>query len=77
MEKPLTIKQVLELLPFGEETVYRLCRKKLMPHYKIGRNVYFDKTKVLFWLESKAQKVRKPAGRRAAFNPEEYEEVVR
>jgi excisionase family DNA binding protein len=45
----LTVKQVAKLLNFTENKVYRLVRKKKIPHYRKGRSIRFDPEKLYKW----------------------------
>ncbi len=73
MEKPVSVDGILDLVPFGKDTVLRRCRARSIPHFKDGRNVYFYRSQVSAWWKGKEQKVRKAAGRPSVFNPNELE----
>ncbi len=47
-----------------------------IPHYVDGRNIYFDLDEVTSWWQKKKKKSRGGPGRKAAFNPEEFEEAT-
>lgn len=50
MEKEfLTVENLCELLQVSRVTVYR-WREQGMPYIKIGRNIRFEKEKVLEWI---------------------------
>ncbi len=58
MEKLITVTEAAELLGLNVESVYRRCRLKEIPCYKIGRTYRFKESKLLLWLESKEQMKR-------------------
>ena len=57
MSKPIltgemTYSDTADFLSVSERTVRRWVRSKNIPHYKIGRRVYFTEADLLRWIES-------------------------
>lgn len=50
------VEDVAELLKMSPSKIYRECRKKQIPHFKIGGAIRFDPDEVRDWLED--QKVK-------------------
>lgn len=47
----MNAKEVAEqILKCNVITVYRLCRQKKIPHYKIGSRYIFDRVRIERWL---------------------------
>jgi len=63
MENLITVNEVAKYLGVNNETVYRMCRIRKIPCYKIGRRYLFKMQNILLWLESNAQKVIKDRDR--------------
>lgn len=55
-EEFLTKKELAELLKVTIRTVDRLCVKENLPYVKFGRNVRFEKSKVLEWIKERRGK---------------------
>ena len=52
MEEPLNIDQASLLLGLKKGTIYNMISRKVLPHYKIGRRVFFRKGELEAWFES-------------------------
>lgn len=50
IKKVLTATEVAELLGVNRETVYRLARNNLIPHFHVGSTVRFSKDKIEEWI---------------------------
>lgn len=59
MENLLTVKQLVEIVPFAKWTINRMCREKDIPHYRINGKCFFDQKKIKEWLEKNEVKVSK------------------
>lgn len=44
-------RDLIRILPINKQTVYQWTKHNLIPYYKIGKSVYFDKGEVLEWLK--------------------------
>jgi excisionase family DNA binding protein len=53
MEEPLNIDQAARFLGLKKGTVYNMVSRKVLPHYKIGRRVFFRQTELEAWFKSK------------------------
>lgn len=62
MEELTTVNEVAGYLGIHKETVYRMCRMKRIPCYKIGKSYYFKMSKIAAWLEGCEQKTLKGRG---------------
>lgn len=52
MEKLLNVKQMANLLGIHPHSLYRLCRDKKIPYFKIkGIGVRFDPDKIKNWIQ--------------------------
>lgn len=47
----LNVQEVALLLTWTPGTVYKLTCAKQIPHYKLGKTVYFDKAEVESWMK--------------------------
>ena len=52
----MKIDDMAKLLKMSPTTIYRECRKKQIPHFKIGGAIRFDPDEIRDWLED--QKVK-------------------
>ncbi|WP_277680027.1 helix-turn-helix domain-containing protein [Gracilibacillus dipsosauri] len=55
MQDQMTAQQTADYLGVCLDTVYRMARKKEIPHYKIRRRVYFSKTAIDDWIKKQEQ----------------------
>jgi len=55
-EQLLTIGQAAELLSLTTPTIYGLIHKKVLPHSKKGKRLYFSKLELLEWVKSGRKK---------------------
>jgi excisionase family DNA binding protein len=46
----MTVKEVAKYLRMHEASVYRMCKKGLLPAYKIGKSWRFRKEEIEKWL---------------------------
>lgn len=51
----MTLKQAAELLNLSPYTIYGLCSKGKLSHYKQGKQLRFKRTELLFYIESGKQ----------------------
>lgn len=48
----MTVKEVAKYLRMHETSIYRMCKKKVIPAYKVGNCWRFKKEKIDQWLQS-------------------------
>jgi excisionase family DNA binding protein len=46
----LTVDEVAELTGLAKQTIYTNVCKRLIPHYKARRKVYFKRTEIIEWM---------------------------
>ena len=56
MSEVMTAKELAEYLDVHLDTIYRMARKKEIPHFRIRRKVYFKKTSIDSWIREQEQK---------------------
>jgi excisionase family DNA binding protein len=61
-------KEVCELLNIGQMTLYGYVSKKLIPYYKFGRELQFDKQEIIDWIKS----TRRQTFKEIEFQAENY-----
>lgn len=47
----MTVKEVAKFLRVHEMTIYRMCKRKAIPCYRIGGNWRFNKADIEKWLK--------------------------
>ena len=52
----LDVNEAAEFLGIAKATLYGKCCKLLIPHFKKGKKLYFDKAELLDWLKSGKRK---------------------
>ncbi len=52
----LDVNQAAEFLGIAKATLYGKCCHQLIPHFKKGKKLYFDKIELLEWLKSGKRK---------------------
>lgn len=52
----LDINGAVEITGNSKNTIYQLTSKKLIPHFKRGRKLYFKRSELLKWIEAGKQK---------------------
>jgi predicted DNA-binding transcriptional regulator AlpA len=52
----LDVNQAAEFLGIAKATLYGKCCNQLIPHFKKGKKLYFDKAELLGWLKSGKRK---------------------
>ncbi|MFD2637724.1 helix-turn-helix domain-containing protein [Piscibacillus salipiscarius] len=55
MTDRMTAQQTADYLGVCLDTVYRMARKKEIPHYRIRRNVFFSKQSIDNWIKEQEQ----------------------
>jgi len=55
----LTVKEVLEMLPFGRAELYRKVKSQNIPCYLFNRRYYFKQDEILSWIEDNIKKIKK------------------
>lgn len=55
-ETILDINQAAEFIGIAKATLYGKCSAQLIPHFKKGKKLYFDKNEILTWLKSGKRK---------------------
>ena len=51
-QKFLNIDQVSDFIGLSKSTVYGLTHKRIIPHYKNGKRLYFNKLEIADWIAS-------------------------
>ena len=59
--KPLDINEAAALLKLKITTLYEKTCRKLIPHFKKGNKVYFDKAELLQWIKGGKVKTQEEA----------------
>ncbi|MFN0200672.1 MAG: helix-turn-helix domain-containing protein [Bacteroidia bacterium] len=54
----LTIEQAAEFLNLAKPTLYSFTSKREIPHLKKGKRIYFEKEKLVAWLNEGRQKTQ-------------------
>jgi len=52
----MDVNQATEFLGIAKATLYGKCCNLLIPHFKKGKKLYFDKAELLDWLKSSKRK---------------------
>ena len=52
----MDVNQAAEFLGIAKATLYGKCCNLLIPHFKKGKKLYFDKAELLDWLKSGKRK---------------------
>lgn len=52
LKQVLNIEEVVKYIGVSKSRVYALCSKREIPHYKMGRHLYFKRTEIDEWLTS-------------------------
>ncbi len=47
----ITVKEAANFLRLKPDTIYKKVGKNLIPHYKVGGKILFDKNELLNWIE--------------------------
>ena len=51
-QKFLNIDQVSDFIGLSKSSVYGLTHKRIIPHYKNGKRLYFNKSEIVDWITS-------------------------
>ena len=51
MEAILTVPEVARYLKMSKSKLYYLIQRKVIPHFKIGRNVRIKESELMKWLD--------------------------
>ena len=51
-KKFLNLDQVSDFIGLSKSTVYGLTHKRIIPHYKNGKRLYFNKSEIADWIAS-------------------------
>jgi excisionase family DNA binding protein len=62
----LTVEEVAELTGLAKQTIYTNVCKRLIPHYKARRKVYFKRTEIIEWMLQDRRKTHKEIRKEAA-----------
>jgi excisionase family DNA binding protein len=65
-EKPLNIDEAAKMLELSKTTIYGLVHHQLIPNYKTGKRLYFDRAELMEWVRSGRRKTIKEAQAEAA-----------
>jgi excisionase family DNA binding protein len=53
----LTVAETAELLGVCQMTIYRLCKKKQIPHHTIGNKIVFNQETLMAWFQEREVKM--------------------
>ncbi len=53
MEKYLTPKELIAILPIKRSTLYYWTHTGFVPHYKVGKKIFFRETDIEHWMEKR------------------------
>lgn len=62
----LTVDEVAELTGLAKQTIYTNVCKRLIPHYKARRKVYFKRTEILEWMLQNRRETQSEVNSKAA-----------
>ncbi|NLA11611.1 MAG: helix-turn-helix domain-containing protein [Firmicutes bacterium] len=48
--------EAAEFLGCGYDKLLQMCRRGLIPHYRIGRRVFFTKEKLVSWIDEQEER---------------------
>jgi excisionase family DNA binding protein len=65
-EKPLNIDEAAKMLELSKTTIYGLVHHQLIPNYKTGKRLYFDRAELMEWVRSGRRKTIKETQAEAA-----------
>lgn len=51
-QKPLTVKELAGTLGVHTDTIYKMARKKEIPHFRIGGKILFSRQAVQAWIHN-------------------------
>lgn len=54
----MTIEQLADFINFPKTTIYGFTHGQKIPYYKNGRRLYFKKSEIIAWIDSKRVKTR-------------------
>lgn len=52
-KKPLTVKQLADIIPFSIFTIYQWAKENKIPNMRIGSKVLFDPQQTAEWLKER------------------------
>ncbi|NIK11159.1 helix-turn-helix domain-containing protein [Alkalibacillus almallahensis] len=55
MQDRMTAQQTAEYLGLNRETVYRMARRKEIPHFKLGNRILFSKSSIEEWIREQEE----------------------
>lgn len=58
-EDLMTIEEVCKFLKLSKPTVYNLVSASKIPNSKVGKRLYFSRSKILKWIESGERKTKR------------------
>jgi len=47
----LTVPQVANMLHKGSNTIYMLCERRSLPHFRVGQSIRFRRSRLIAWME--------------------------
>lgn len=65
IKKVLNIDDLIHLTGMKRNYIYRLTSEQRIPHYKQGKNVYFNRQEVEDWMQSERVKTKEEINREA------------
>lgn len=62
----LSVEEVAELTGLAKQTIYTNVCKRLIPHYKARRKIYFKRTEILEWMLQNRRETQSEVNSKAA-----------
>lgn len=57
-DQSMNISEVADYIKVAKSTIYGLTHKNTIPNYKIGKKLYFKKSEIDEWINSKKRKAK-------------------
>lgn len=51
-EQPITITEAAEITHLAKATIYGLTHKKIVPHFRRGRRLFFLRSELIAWIKA-------------------------
>ncbi|MDQ0158846.1 helix-turn-helix domain-containing protein [Alkalibacillus salilacus] len=55
MQDRMTAQQTAEYLGVNRETIYRMARRKEIPHFKLGQRIIFSQSSIEEWIREQEE----------------------
>ncbi|WP_060678693.1 helix-turn-helix domain-containing protein [Virgibacillus halodenitrificans] len=54
--KPVCVKEMAAYLGIHKDTLYRMAKRKEIPHFKVGGKILFSPSTIQQWIQAKENK---------------------